>query len=142
MLQILSSEENLQRHLSSKVLQETLKGRAMPKTLAFIESLPTYSDFDSYWVRLYEQQNYHQMVYLKFLIMKERIPSQQIPKFLESMGNLARHTITKKAYQYDRNAHKLSTPLPKQNKYLPIHIKILRMYDSNISNFEVILPKY
>lgn len=67
LLKILSSEDYLAQHLSPGVLQSILKEQVMPETQAFMESLPNYDDFDNYWMRLYEQQNYHQLVYLKIL---------------------------------------------------------------------------
>ncbi|GAA5100994.1 hypothetical protein [Wohlfahrtiimonas larvae] len=142
LLQILSSDKYLQQHLSPTFLEETLKDKVMPKTLEFAQKLSAYSDFNHYWMRLYEQQNYHQMVYLKYLVMKDKIPTKDIPMFLQNKGDIARHTISKNPYLYDPNTGKLSTPLPKNNKYLPVHIKTLRLYDSSIKNFEVIFPKY
>lgn len=142
MLQIISLEENLEQRLSPKTLYALLNGQIMPETLAFVQTLSIYSDFDNYWVRLYEQQNYHQLVYLKFLIMKDQISEENLSEFLSLMGSLARNTMTNKSYVYDEESSKLSTPLPRQNKYVPVHIKILRLYDASIQNFEVILPKY
>lgn len=74
--------------------------------------------------------------------MSEQISADNIPEFLDSMGDLARNTMTKKQYIYDDETGKLSTPLPRQNKHLPAHIKISRLYDGSIQNFEVILPQY
>lgn len=142
LLKILSSEDYLEQHLSPMVLQAILKEQVMPKTRAFMASLPNYDDFDNYWMRLYEQQNYHQLVYLKYLIMRDHILAEDLSIFLDSKGDLARNTITKYAYDYDPQTGRLSTPLPSKNKHLPIHIKLLRLYDSNVQFFEVNVPKY
>lgn len=142
MIEIISLEENLNQHLSVRKLDELLKNSIDADTLKFAQSLTVYSNFDNYWVRLYEQQNYHQLVYLKYLIMSGKISEDNIPEFLDGMKDLARNTITKKQYNYDAETGKLSTPLPRQNKHLPAHIKISRLYDSSIQNFEVILPQY
>lgn len=141
-IEMISLEENLKQHLSVRKLHELLKDSIDEETLNFAQALTVYSNFDNYWVRLYEQQNYHQLVYLKYMIMSGQISSDNIPEFLDNMGDLARNTMTKKQYIYDDETGKLSTPLPRQNKHLPAHIKISRLYDSSIQNFEVILPQY
>lgn len=142
LLTILSEEDNLKQHLSSETLNMILQDQVHPETLTFTQSLIAYSNFDSYWMRLYEQQNYHQLVYLKYLIMRDKIASKDVSKFLRSMGHYAENTITKVPYQYDRLLQKLSTPLPRTNKDLPSHIKILRLNNSNIQHFEVRIPQY
>ncbi|MGL4674532.1 MAG: hypothetical protein ACRCXK_06705, partial [Wohlfahrtiimonas sp.] len=142
MIEMISLEENLKQHLSVQKLDELLKNTIDAETLKFAQSLTVYSNFENYWVRLYEQQNYHQLVYLKYLIMSMQISSDNIPEFLDGMGGIAQNTMTKIPYVYDDETGKLSTPLPRQNKHLPAHIKISRLSDSRIRNFEVILPKY
>jgi hypothetical protein len=95
---------------------------------------------DDYIVRLYEQQNYHQLVYLKYLILRDNTSIKDIPKFLNSMGDLAKNTITKEAYQFDVETRILSTPLPKEEKYIPHSVRQAQQDDSNIQNLEVTIP--
>lgn len=140
MLEILSIKDHLKLHLSSKKLEELLKDKIEPATLEFAKSLVDYNNFDNYWLRLYEQQNYHQLVYLKYRWMKDKIPLRNVAEFLKNMGPLALNTVTKQPYVFDTVHRTLSTPLPRQNKYLPSHIKILRLYDSSIRDFKVTLP--
>ncbi|MGL4674534.1 MAG: hypothetical protein ACRCXK_06715 [Wohlfahrtiimonas sp.] len=95
---------------------------------------------DGYIVRLYEQQNYHQLVYLKYLILRDDISISDIPEFLNSMGDLAKNTITKERYHFDAETRVLSTPLPKEGKYIPHSVRQAQQDDSNIQNLEVTIP--
>lgn len=129
----IKNSENIQ--LTSEVIDELLVNN-----IDLIIPLIPYMEFDQYWRRLYEQQNYHQMVYLKYLIMKDNIPPSKISEFLASMGNLAKNTITQANYNYDPDKKLLSTPLPKESKYMPSNIKEAHFEDKSISNFQVIIP--
>lgn len=94
----------------------------------------------SYTTRLYEQQNYHQLVYLKYCIMRDEILLENIPEFLVSMGDLAKNTITKEPYHFNAETRVLSTPLPKEMKYIPYSVRATQQNDPNIKNIEVTIP--
>ncbi|WP_077928168.1 hypothetical protein [Wohlfahrtiimonas populi] len=95
---------------------------------------------DDYIVRLYEQQNYHQLVYLKYLILRDDISIRDIPEFLNSMGDLAKNTITKERYHFNAETRVLSTPLPKEGKYIPHSVRQAQQDDPSIQNLEVTIP--
>ena len=95
---------------------------------------------DDYIVRLYEQQNYHQLVYLKYLILRDNTSIKDIPEFLNSMGDLAKNTITKEPYHFDAGTRILSTALPKEGKYIPHSVRQAQQDDSSIQNLEVTIP--
>lgn len=135
-LQKLTEKSKENKQLTEEVLNEFL---ADTKTAAMTSLVP-YTEFDQYWMRLYEQQNYHQLVYLKYLIMKDRIISSKVPDFLHSMGDLAVNTITKEPYQYNVLTKVLSTPLPKESRYLPANIKEAYFDNKSIHSFQVTIP--
>lgn len=138
-LQIL--EKNKSLHLTVEQLDHLVVDEISDEHWHMIKALLPYEGFDDYWLRANEQQNYHQLVYLKYLIIKDQISRKNIPTFLESMGNLAKNTITEKLYHFDIKTGVLSTPLPKENKHLPINIKDARLDDPTIQYFKVTLPK-
>lgn len=94
----------------------------------------------SYTMRLYEQQNYHQLVYLKYLIMRDKVSATEIPEFLNSMGDLAKNTITKEFYHFNAETRVLSTPLPKEMKYIPYSVRATQQNNPSIQNLEVTIP--
>lgn len=99
-----------------------------------------FPEKDNYMIRLNEQQNYHQLVYLKYLILKNKISVSEIPAFLESQGDLAKNTVTKEPYLFDAKTGILSTPLPKEGKHLPFSVRKAQEKDKSIQNFEVKIP--
>ena len=139
-LQALEIKNNENIEFTTEVLESLLKKEVSPDYIPLVRALISYTDFKIYWERLYEQQNYHRLVYLKYLIMKDNIKPNQIPEFLKSMGNLAVNTITQKPYQYDIKSKKLYTPLPIENKYLPVNIKDAKFDNRLIKDFEVQIP--
>lgn len=90
-------------------------------------------------VQFLEQQNYHRLVYLKYLIMKNNISADNIPEFLASMGDLAKNIMTKEPYQFDKHTHMLWTPLP-DNQYVPSLIRSARWQNYDVCNYEVYVP--
>lgn len=140
-IQTLELKENIQSHLTVQKLM-SLFPNMNDHTMGIAQRMVDYRMFDYYWSRLYEQQNYHQLVYLKYLVMKNRIPAKDIPDFLKAQGSIVYNTMSHQPYMYNAKSGKLYTPLPRQSKHLPSNIKIIKLRDSNIKNFEVILPKY
>lgn len=135
-------KEHQTEYLSVKRLDELLGAKLQPKYFEMIKNFRAYDSFEQYWNRVYEQQNYHQLVYLKYLIIKNHIPVEDIPQFLESMGDDAKNTLTHEPYHFDFKTMLLSTPLPEDKRKLPVNIRDAYMDDHSIENFEVQLPKY
>lgn len=129
-------------YLSVARLNELLEPKSTPLYFKMIKRFPHYDSFEQYWNRLYEQQNYHQLVYLKYLVVKNKISTENLAEFLDSMGEIAKDTITHERYKFNYLTMMLSTPLPKNKKYLPVNIRDAYMDDHSIENFEVQLPKY
>ena len=132
------SKENV--HFTSQVLDTVLKDEVSPTYQPYARTIVSYSDFGTYWMRLYEQQNYHRLVYLKYLIIRNNVSSKDIDQFLKSKNELARNTITDQPYEYDGKNKILSTPLPIDNKYLPVNIKQAKFDNRSIKNFQVDIP--
>lgn len=101
--------------------------------------LSVANPMEGYVIRVYEQQNYHQLVYLKYLIMRDKISIDKIPEFLVSMGDLAKNTVTKVPYHFDAENHTLSTPLP-ELKNIPHAVRSAMMNDKSIQDFSVWIP--
>lgn len=135
-------QEHKDEYLSVERLNELLEPELTAKYYKMIQEFRYYDSFELYWNRLYEQQNNHQLVYLKYLVIKNQIGVNEIPKFLESMGDYAKNTLTHRPYRFDPQAMMLSTPLPKDKKNLPVNIRNAYMDDHSIQNFEVRLPRY
>ncbi len=125
------NKENI--HLTKPVIDKVLSAYNFPISARLIP----YTEFEQYWLRIYEQQNYHQLVYLKYLIMKDKIPASEIQTFLASVGNLAKNTITGLPYKYDDKTKILSTPFPKNSRYLPINMKSTYLDNKAARSFQV-----
>ena len=84
------------------------------------------------------QKNYHNMVYLKYLIMKNQIEDKYIPEFLKSQGDLAIDPITQKPFVW--NPEQRSILLSDiQYKHLPAPIR-RTMNDDDLKTLQVKLP--
>lgn len=140
-IQTIERDDNIQSHLTVKKLL-SLFPNMNDHTMTIAKRMVDYRMFDYYWSRLYEQQNYHQLVYLKYLVIKDQILVKDIPEFLRSQGKIARNTMSDEAYTYDVKDGKLYTPLPRSSKHLPSNIKIRRLRENSVQHFEVILPQY
>lgn len=140
-LQVLSAKNSeQQQYFTTDILEDILSKEVSAVNAPLIRPLIKYTEFRVYWARLYEQQNYHQLVYLKYLIIKNKIKDQNILKLLVSMGDLAKNTITHEPYLYDMETKLLSTPLPSVSKYLPSSVKEARIENRKINQFQVRLP--
>lgn len=113
---------------------EIMQGFVKSQDQNFIDAIHSYT------MRLYEQQNYHQLVYLKYLIMRDKISVSEIPAFLNSMGDLAKNTITKEPYHFNAETRALSTPLSKEKRYIPYSVRTAQQNDPNIQSLEVTIP--
>lgn len=120
--------------LTMDIMQDIVKNRDQSFVGAYINAI------DDYTMRLYEQQNYHQLVYLKYLIMRDNISIKDIPEFLNSMGDLAKNTITKEQYHFDVETRILSTPFSVENRQLPYSVKRAQIDNSDIQAFSVKIP--
>lgn len=131
-----------EEHLTERRLDELLRSQLSPKHFERAKRFTPYDSFDVYWIRLYEQQNYHKLIYLKYLVMKNQMNVKEIQTFLASVGNLANNTISHQPYHFDSNNMTLSTPLPKNRKYIPVNIREAYIDNPEINDFIVRLPKY
>lgn len=123
--------------LTDDKISELLSNKVDPKHWAEITDNKKPSWLYIYWARVMEPQNYHQLVYLKYLIFKNKISIDNIPVFLESQKDLAKNIITKESYSFDVETGILSTPLPIDNRLLPSNIRHAQNDDKTIQNFEV-----
>ena len=129
-------------HLTEARLDQLLGRELSPSHLERAKIFTPYDSFDVYWMRLYEQQNYHQLLHLKYLVMKNKIKAKDIPAFLASAGSLAKNTISHQPYSFDLKDMTLSTPLPSNKKYIPVNIREAYIDNPDIKEFEVNLPSY
>lgn len=120
--------------LTMDIMQDIVKNRDQSFVGAYINAI------DDYTMRLYEQQNYHQLVYLKYVILRDNISIKDIPEFLNSMGDLAKNTITKEQYHFDVETKILSTPFSVENRQLPYSVKRAQIDNSDIQAFAVKIP--
>lgn len=135
--QILTQANNDGILLTDDKVSELLSDKIDPKHWVEIADNNKPSWLYTYWARVMEPQNYHQLIYLKYLILKDKISVDKIPTFLESQGDLARNTVTKEPYSFDVETGILSTPLPIDNRLLPSNVRHAQNDDKNIQNFEV-----
>ena len=136
--EIISELNNINKQ--GNIFDVDLINSMIQKDKAFIILKYLSPSMDDYIVRLYEQQNYHQLVYLKYLILRDDISIRDIPAFLNSMGDLAKNTITKEPYHFNTETRVLSTPLSKEEKYIPHSVRQAQQDDSSIQNLEVTIP--
>lgn len=123
--------------LTDDKISELLSNKVDPKHWEEITDNKKPSWLYIYWARVMEPQNYHQLVYLKYLIFKNKISIDNIPVFLESQKDLAKNIITKEPYSFDVETGILSTPLPIDNRLLPSNVRHAQNNDKTIQNFEV-----
>lgn len=123
--------------LTDDIISELLSNKVDPKHWAEITDNKKPSWLYIYWARVMEPQNYHQLVYLKYLIVKNKISIDNIPVFLESQKDLAKNIVTKEPYSFDVETGILSTPLPIDNRLLPSNVRHAQNDDKTIQNFEV-----
>lgn len=72
--------------------------------------------------------------------MRDNISIKDIPEFLNSMGDLAKNTITKEQYHFDVETRILSTPFSVENRQLPYSVKRAQIDNSDIQAFSVKIP--
>ena len=96
--------------------------------------------FEDYQKRYDTQSNFHNMVYLKYLILKDNIQDQDISEFLKSQGNIAIDLITQAPFQWNPETRVISIPLP-ESKYLPSQIRMAVMNNPDIKYLQVTIPK-
>ena len=92
-----------------------------------------------YLVRGETQLNYHNMVYLKYLIIKDNIQDENIPEFLKSQGDIAIDPITKEPFVWNVEKRTISLPLT-ESKYLPSSIRLAVSNDPEIKYLQVTIP--
>ncbi len=71
----------------------------------------TFTTNHAYLTKMSEQNNYHHLVYLKYRIVRDKIPESGIPAFLASMRELAINPITQAPYLWNASEKTLSSPL-------------------------------
>ncbi|MGL4675280.1 MAG: hypothetical protein ACRCXK_10500 [Wohlfahrtiimonas sp.] len=96
--------------------------------------------FDDYLKRYDTQSNYHNMVYLKYLILRDNIQDQDIPEFLKAQGEIAIDSITQEPFQWNAEARTIFIQLAK-DKHLPTQIRMAVMKNPDIKNLQVTIPK-
>ena len=122
------------------IIDKNLYHRMLKEHNVWLDDFIQYEELmNRFKVRFVEQQNYHNLVYIKYLIMKNKISADKIPEFLSSLGDLAKNTVTHQPYYFDLQTHTLSTPLP-DNKYLTGLIRSARWQNKEIQNYEVYIP--
>lgn len=122
------------------IIDKNLYHRMLKEHNVWLDDFIQYEELmNRFKVRFVEQQNYHNLVYIKYLIMKNKISADEIPEFLSSLGDLAKNTVTHQPYYFDLQTHTLSTPLP-DNKYLTGLIRSARWQNKEIQNYEVYIP--
>lgn len=138
-LKILNNDKG---HLwSEKSLKKLLFEHINVDDFLLLQFLIPESSFYEYWQRTYEQQNYHRLVYLKYLIMKERVLAKNIPEFLKSQKSSAINTLTGDLYQMDLQDMTLMTPLSEDLKFWPVNIRKEYLDDRSINQLKVKIPQ-
>lgn len=85
------------------------------------------------------QRNYHNMVYLKYLIMKNQIQDNDIAEFLKSQGDLAIDPISQKSFVWNPEDRSISLS-GVQYKHLPVPIRRKVNDDGESKILQVKLP--
>ena len=85
------------------------------------------------------QKNYHNMIYLKYLIMKNQVQDQDISEFLKSQGDLAANPITQKPFVWNPEERSISLS-GVQYKHLPVPIRRKVNDDGESKILQVKLP--
>lgn len=85
------------------------------------------------------QKNYHNMVYLKYLIMKNQVQDKDTPEFLKSQGDLAIDPITQKPFMWNSVERSISLA-DVQYKHLPAPIRRTMNDDEDFKTLQVHLP--
>lgn len=85
------------------------------------------------------QRNYHNMVYLKYLIIKNQIQDKDIAEFLKSQGDLALDPITQKPFIWNPDERSISLS-DVQYKHLPATIRRTMNDDTEPKILQVKLP--
>lgn len=85
------------------------------------------------------QRNYHNMVYLKYLIMKNKVQDKDIAEFLKSQGDLAVDPITQKPFIWNSKERSISLS-GVQYKHLPAPIRRTMNDDADLKTVQVKLP--
>ncbi|WP_143691179.1 hypothetical protein [Wohlfahrtiimonas populi] len=85
------------------------------------------------------QRNYHNMVYLKYLMMKNQIQEKDIAEFLKSQGDLAIDPITQKPFIWNPDERSISLS-GVQYKHLPAPIRRTMNDDAEPKILQVKLP--
>ena len=86
------------------------------------------------------QRNYHNMVYLKYLILRDNIQDQDISVFLKAQGEIAIDPITQKPFQWNATTRAIFIPLP-EYRYLPAQIRSAVTKNPDIKNLQVMIPQ-
>lgn len=122
-------------------LKEIIESCHSIEEYCYLFSLSISDDLKKYYL----QRNYHNLVYLKFIILRDKVADKDILKFLESQGDIAKDPITKKTFVWDQNNRTISTPI-NDSRNLPATIhsamnrKILKE-SIVIEDLQVIIPK-
>lgn len=95
----------------------------------------------SYILIMNTQNNYHNMVYLKYLILKDNIQDKDIPDFLHSQGDIAIDPMTQEPFQWNAKTRTISSSLNSEKRYLPLAIREAVKQNPEIKNLQVTIPK-
>lgn len=106
----------------------------------FVKSLLCSTDHQlDYLLRGNTQLNYHNMVYLKYLIIKNNVQDENIPEFLKSQGDIAIDPITKEPFAWNAEKCTISLLLT-EPKYLPVSVRQAVLENSDIQYLQVSIP--
>ena len=87
------------------------------------------------------QRNYHNMVYLKYLILRNNIQDQDIPEFLRAQGDIAIDPITQESFQWNAETRTIFILLPEDKYLLPPRTQTVVTNNPGIKNLQVTIPK-
>ncbi|GAA5103035.1 hypothetical protein [Wohlfahrtiimonas larvae] len=118
-------------------LQKFCEGAIHTVVIGACDSLSTFN----YILVMGVQRSYHNMVYLKYLILRDNIQDLDIPEFLKAQGDLAIDPITQEPFQWDAETRTIFTPLNDEKRYLPSTIREAIKQNPDIKNLQVTIPK-
>lgn len=85
------------------------------------------------------QRDYHNMVYLKYLIMKHQVQDEDIPEFLKSQGDLAIDPISQQPFVWNSKERSISLS-GVQYKHLPATIRRTMQNDAHLKTLQIVIP--
>ena len=96
---------------------------------------------EDYLKRYDVQRNYHNLVYLKYIILKNNIKDKDIPNFLHSQGDLAIDSLTQEPFQWNAETRTIFMLLPEDKYLLPPRTQTVVTNNSEIKYLQVTIPQ-